>query len=134
MIAVLLAFAFVVTSLLFMSACAKKQVQMTEGVQPTEQETTASQESATQPAATEEPKAVIVDQTEENKTAEAEQLEKLQAEERAQREAAAKAAFENEKIYFDFDKSDLKAEAQVILKKKADWLRENPAYSLRIEG
>jgi peptidoglycan-associated lipoprotein len=61
-------------------------------------------------------------------------LEKLQAEERAQKEAAAKAAFENEKIYFDFDKSDLKAEAQVILKKKADWLRENPAYSLRIEG
>ncbi len=134
MIAVLLAFAFVVTSLFFMSACAKKQVQMTEGVQPTAEETTASQESATQPAATEEPKAVIVDQTEENKTAEAEQLEKLQAEERAQREAAAKAAFENEKIYFDFDKSDLKAEAQAVLKKKADWLREHPAYSLRIEG
>jgi peptidoglycan-associated lipoprotein len=134
MIAVLLAFAFVVTSLLFMSACAKKQVQMTEGVQPTEQETTASQESATQPAATEEPKAVVVEETEENKTAEAEKLEKLQAEERAQKEAAAKAAFENEKIYFDFDKSDLKAEAQAILKKKADWLREHPAYSLRIEG
>ena len=134
MIAVLLAFAFVVTSLFFMSACAKKQVQMTEGVQPTAEETTASQESATQPAATEEPKAVIVDQTEENKTAEAEQLEKLQAEERAQREAAAKAAFENEKIYFDFDKSDLKAESQAVLKKKADWLREHPAYSLRIEG
>lgn len=134
MIAVLLAFAFVMTSLLLMSACAKKQVQMTEGVQPTAEETTASQESATQPAATEEPKAVVVDETEENKTAEAEQLEKLQAEERAQREAAAKATFENEKIYFDFDKSDLKAEAQAVLKKKADWLREHPAYSLRIEG
>ncbi len=43
-------------------------------------------------------------------------------------------AFESESIYFDFDKSDLKPEAQATLKKKADWLRRNPGYSLRIEG
>jgi len=134
MMAVLLALAFVVSSLVLMSACAKKQMQVTEGVQPTAQETKAVEQPAEQPAAAEAPKKVVVGETEEYKKAEAERLEKLKALERAQKETDEKRAFENEKIYFDFDKSDLKPEAQAVLKKKADWLREHPAYSLRIEG
>jgi peptidoglycan-associated lipoprotein len=43
-------------------------------------------------------------------------------------------AFESENIYFDFDKSDLKPEARAILDKKADWLRANAQYRVRIEG
>lgn len=133
MMAVLLALAFVVSSLLLMSACAKKEMQVTEGVQPTAQETKAVEKPATE-TTTEQAKQVKSGETEAYKKAEAERLAKLKALEKAQKEAEAKKAFENEKIYFDFDKSDLKPEAQAVLKKKADWLRQHPAYSVRIEG
>jgi peptidoglycan-associated lipoprotein len=133
MMAVVLALAFVASSLFFMSACAKKEMQVTEGVQPTAQETKAVEQPATM-ATTEQAKQVQTGETEESKKAEAERLAKLKAIEQAQKEANEKKAFENEKIYFDFDKSDLKPESQTVLKKKADWLREHPAYSLRIEG
>lgn len=69
---------------------------------------------------------------------------------RAEREAAAAAArakeeaeaaarkalmdMESEKIYFDYDRSDLKPEARAVLTKKAAWLRENTEYSIKIEG
>jgi peptidoglycan-associated lipoprotein len=43
-------------------------------------------------------------------------------------------AFEAEGIYFDFDKSEIKAEAKAILEKKAAWLRANPSYKVKIEG
>jgi peptidoglycan-associated lipoprotein len=39
-----------------------------------------------------------------------------------------------ERIYFDFDKSVLKLEAQALLKKKAEWLKANPNSKLLIEG
>ena len=41
---------------------------------------------------------------------------------------------ESEKIYFDYDKSDLKPEARAVLTKKAAWLRANTGYSIKIEG
>jgi len=47
---------------------------------------------------------------------------------------AARNLFMNEDIYFDFDKSDLKPEAQKILKGKAKWLRNNSGESVIIEG
>jgi peptidoglycan-associated lipoprotein len=43
-------------------------------------------------------------------------------------------AFMTERVYFDFDKSVLKLEAQALLKKKADWLKSNGATKLLIEG
>jgi peptidoglycan-associated lipoprotein len=43
-------------------------------------------------------------------------------------------AFMTERVYFDFDKSALKLEAQALLKKKAEWLKANPAAKLLIEG
>jgi peptidoglycan-associated lipoprotein len=39
-----------------------------------------------------------------------------------------------ERVYFDFDKSVLKLEAQALLKKKADWLKANSAAKLLVEG
>jgi len=43
-------------------------------------------------------------------------------------------AFMTERVYFDFDKSVLKLEAQALLKKKAEWLKANPNAKLLIEG
>jgi peptidoglycan-associated lipoprotein len=43
-------------------------------------------------------------------------------------------AFMTERIYFDFDKSVLKLDAQSLLKKKADWLKANANTKLLIEG
>jgi peptidoglycan-associated lipoprotein len=40
----------------------------------------------------------------------------------------------NENIYFDFDRSNLKPEAQKVLKRKAEWLRNEPGESVIIEG
>ncbi len=48
--------------------------------------------------------------------------------------SAARNLFMNEDIYFDFDRSDLKPETQEILKRKAEWLRNNPGESGIIEG
>ena len=136
MTAVFLALAFVVSSLFFMSSCAKKQMQVTEGVQPTAEEAMPAEKPATESkmAPMEETKKVETGETEAYKKAEAERLAKLKALQKEQKELDEKKAFENQKIYFDFDKSDLKPEAQTVLKEKADWLRAHPAYSLRIEG
>ncbi len=42
--------------------------------------------------------------------------------------------FESERIFFDFDKYNLKPEALEILAKKAEWLQAHPEISIRIEG
>jgi len=43
-------------------------------------------------------------------------------------------AFEEEMIFFEFDRYDLSPQARAILEKKAIWLKNNPKYRLRIEG
>jgi peptidoglycan-associated lipoprotein len=48
--------------------------------------------------------------------------------------AAARAAFENEDVRFEFDSANLNAEAQQILRQKAQWLKENPRVTVIIEG
>ncbi|MBU1162832.1 MAG: OmpA family protein, partial [Proteobacteria bacterium] len=60
--------------------------------------------------------------------------ENLQEEAARHKIIAARNLFMNENIYFDFDMSNLKPEAQEILKRKADWLRNNPGESVIIEG
>ena len=37
-------------------------------------------------------------------------------------------------IYFDFDRSDLRADARDALRKNADWLKNNPSVRVEIEG
>ena len=46
----------------------------------------------------------------------------------------AAPAFMTERIFFDYDKSALKMEAQALLKKKAEWLKSTPNAKLTIEG
>lgn len=43
-------------------------------------------------------------------------------------------AFEEEMIFFEFDRYDLTPEAKVVLERKAKWLKANPGYRIRIEG
>ena len=40
----------------------------------------------------------------------------------------------NERIYFDFDKFELKAESKEVLKKKAELLKKYPTFKVLIEG
>lgn len=47
---------------------------------------------------------------------------------------SAAQMFEDEPIYFDFDKSFIKPEYRTILMRKADFLKTNPAIAIRIEG
>ena len=109
----LIALAFVCTSMLLITSCAKKQVKVSKAVKPTAE-------------------AVVVEEA--KGETEAERQARLRELEKAQRLAAEILAFESESIYFDFDKSDLKANAKANLKKKANWLQKNPSFSVRIAG
>jgi peptidoglycan-associated lipoprotein len=109
----LVALAFTFSSLFMVISCAKKQIGMEE---------------------TSKPAYWKPEQKPEKDDAEAERQAKLRELERAQKLRDEIQMFENEKIYFDFDRSELKPEAQAVLKKKAQWLRDNPDFSLRIEG
>lgn len=102
-----LALAFVIPGLLFTVSCAKKAVD----IEP-------------------EPAAAVEDDT----------AAKAAAEQAAAEEAARKAAmdarelFLYEDIYFEFDKSDLLAESQEVLRGKAEYLKDNPDVLVIIEG
>jgi len=43
-------------------------------------------------------------------------------------------AFESTHVYFDYDKSDIKAESKPVLEKKGEFLRANAQYKVTIEG
>ena len=51
-----------------------------------------------------------------------------------ERKLTERAVFQNEDIHFEFDSILLSAQAQEILRKKAQWLKENRAVSVTIEG
>ena len=122
MMVVLMVLAFACSSLLLMTSCAKKQMKTEESV--TAPEKKGPVESGK----------VEMRETKDDKAAEAERQARLRELERAQRLRDEIMQFESENIYFDFDKSDLKPDSRAILTKKADWLRANPGFSLRIEG
>ena len=60
--------------------------------------------------------------------------ERLSESERAERTRIEKDMFENEDVQFEFDSARLSMEAQDILRRKADWLKENPRAKVIIEG
>jgi peptidoglycan-associated lipoprotein len=51
-----------------------------------------------------------------------------------ERMQSAREMFENEDVLFEFDSASLTAEAQEILRAKAEWLRDNPGVRVLIEG
>jgi peptidoglycan-associated lipoprotein len=115
MIVVLVALVFACSALFLMTSCAKKQVMTGEAEKPSAAITTIPGEEA-------------------YKKAEAERQARLAALAGAEQLRGEIRAFEAENIHFDFDKSELKPEARAILVKKADWLRNNAEFSVRIEG
>ena len=115
----LVALAFTFSSLFMVMSCAKKQIGMGEPSKP----------AYWKP----EQKAGVSDTDAYNK-AEAERQARLRELARAQKLRDEIQMFEYEKIYFDFDNSELKPEARAVLKKKAQWLRTNSQFALRIEG
>jgi peptidoglycan-associated lipoprotein len=60
--------------------------------------------------------------------------ERLSESERAERTRVEKDMFENEDVQFEFDSAKLSMEAQDILRRKAEWLKENPRAKIIIEG
>lgn len=121
------AFLFLLPAVLSLSSCATQQVEATD--------------------ARYDPEAPYTDRTLTPAEAAAKrEREAREAEYRARQEAERKALspedrikaeirqFQMERIHFDFDKSDLKPEAREILKRKADWLKQNPEYRLTIAG
>jgi peptidoglycan-associated lipoprotein len=112
---------FACASMFMMASCAKKQVRVEEEAAPT---VTAEPEKAEKPAVDEEAA----------RRAEEERQARLRELEAAQKLRAEIMAFESQHIYFDFDKSELKARARATLEGKAAWLREHNAYKVRIEG
>ncbi len=60
--------------------------------------------------------------------------EQLEAQKREEEAIAVKEEFVNENIYFGFDSATLTEEAQAVLRKKAQWLEDNPEVVIVIEG
>ena len=111
----LIAMAFVCASTFFVTSCAKKQIDVSEGVTPpgekVKEEVVVVKEA---------PKEVVVTE--------------IEGEGVSKQLAMQIAAFQNENIYFDFDKSNLKPEAQRVLNNKAAFLRDNPSYYVLVGG
>ncbi len=120
-----LALLLVIPGLLFTVSCAKKKIKSEPSITQTAEDEAAK-------------KAAEKAKQEELERQRALEEERLKAEEeeakQQERVAAAKAQFENEDVYFDFDSSALLPMAQAVLEKKAEWLRNNSGGSVVIEG
>ncbi|OPX36938.1 MAG: peptidoglycan-associated lipoprotein [Desulfobacteraceae bacterium 4484_190.2] len=121
--------AFICSSFLLMTSCAKKQIQVSEPVQPATQEMKAEEDKA---KAAEEAKSTA--EQEAKARAEAERQARLRELKMAQKLADEIRNFEAENIYFAFDRSDLTDESKSVLREKGNWLRANGDYSVNISG
>ncbi|RJQ63121.1 MAG: peptidoglycan-associated lipoprotein Pal [Desulfobacteraceae bacterium] len=111
----------VIPGLIVTTSCAKKTVKAGPAVQADDAAKKAEAEAARQ--------AELARQ----RKLEEERLKAQQAQQ-ATASAGEKATFESEHIYFDFDKANLKPEAQEILKRKAEYLKKVPNAKVIIEG
>jgi len=116
----LVALIFACASILVVASCAKKQVRVSEAVQPGEEKGVEAKGRAGAEAG----------MTEQERAEEATRQAELQKQEMKE----MVAEFNSENIYFAFDRAVLKAEAKEVLREKAEFLREHPAYSVRIAG
>lgn len=84
------------------------------------------------PPEPEKPKAVEVTSKEQPKAA---ATDATMREQQIKEEMARKRMmFLNELVHFDFDKYNIRPDAAEVLKRKADWLKENPDVAVIIEG
>ena len=130
-------------SVVFLTGCAKKATLKEEAVITQEQKPVAAAPAVQAPAKVDDTAArerALREQALRDKAAkEAAEKAAREAAEKAKREAAAKAAailkeLDIPNVHFDFDKSNLKPEAQAILKTAAPaWLKYRD-YKLVVEG
>ena len=59
---------------------------------------------------------------------------RLSESEKIERTRVEKDMFENDDVHFEFDSARLSMEAQDTLRRKAEWLKENPRAKVIIEG
>lgn len=110
------AMVFVIPGFLFTVSCAKKTIRS---------ETALTQETESAAAA---------EKARQEELARQRAIEEQRLKEEAQRMAAARDMFLSEDIFFEFDSAGLLTEAQDILRKKAEWLLNNPDAAVTIEG
>ena len=123
-----LALLFIIPGLLFTTSCAKKAVKPTPAKAPAKGEAAMKAEMEKQKAELARQKAL------EEQRLEQERLAKIREEAMKKAEQGKRVRFEQENIYFDFDRYNLKPEAQEILKMKAEFMKANPSIKVRIEG
>lgn len=84
-----------------------------------------------------EPEPVVEESTDDEAARRAaEEARRRAEEEAARREAERQRALSiiAERVHFDFDKSDIRSDAEAVLQRKVSVLREYPDVALRIEG
>ncbi len=119
---IILALAFIIPGLLFTVSCAKKVVKDDAALaQQAEDEAAIKAREAAEKARQEE-------------LARQAAIEEERLKEEAGLTQEARDMFLNDDIHFEFDSSTLTTEAQLILKKKAEWLQNNPEAMSTIEG
>jgi peptidoglycan-associated lipoprotein len=119
---IILALAFIIPGLLFTVSCAKKAVKDDAAMaqQAEDQEAMKAKEAA--------------EKARQEEMAKQRAMEEERLKDQAMAMKEARDMFMNEDIHFDFDSSTLTPEAQLILKKKAEWLQNNPEAMSTIEG
>jgi peptidoglycan-associated lipoprotein len=113
-----LAMVLVIPGFLITVSCAKKTIR-------SETSLTQEDDAAAQAAA---------EKARQEELARQQTIEEQRLQEEAERMAAAREMFLTEDIFFEFDSAVLLAEAQEILRKKAEWLINNPEAAATIEG
>lgn len=127
----LLIIGFVATSLFLTSSC-----QSTKVIGPTPEEIAVAEKEAADKVAVD--KAAQEAEAAKARAAKAKQEQEDRI--RRERDRAAMmvkqemAAVESEKVYFDYDSSELTPDSREALTKKATWLKANMSYKIKIEG
>ena len=132
---------FACSFVFLLSSCAKKQV-VSEEKEITAPRKVVVRVEEEKPPAVEVAKEVKEQEEKAIKKAEEARIEKLKEAEIAKKKVAEEKAWEDrrgirleaEPIYFDFDKSLVKPEYWRVLREKAEFLKDNPNFGIRIEG
>ena len=119
---IILALAFIIPGLLFTVSCAKKAV-MDDAALAKQAEDEAAMKARE-----------AAEKTRQEELAQQRTIEEERLKEEARLKQEAMDMFLNDDIHFEFDNSTLTPEAQLILKKKAEWLQNNPGSMSTIEG
>jgi len=119
---IILALAFIIPGLLFTVSCAKKAVKDDAAMmkQAEDQDAMKAKEAA--------------ERAKQEEMERQRAIEEQRLKDEAMMKQEARDMFLNEDIHFEFDSSTLTPEAQLILKKKAEWLQNNPESMSTIEG